>query len=161
MCSCHTHHTTRVTCRTHPPPMRQHVHHRALTRVRAGDALQVFIASFDSSTSPALSKAALTAYAVLLFIGSRISGLWFFFRVLFGVCLLLIGSHTRTYTLSAALTLRPCSAIVLLEDSRQARVHINPLASSPGLPSDISGSARAFCPVCCFVTTFLLPPIHL
>ena len=46
------------------------VRHAATSRRPAGDALQKFIFSFDGRDSPALSKTALTAYAVLVFIGS-------------------------------------------------------------------------------------------
>jgi hypothetical protein len=61
----------------------QHSHHSLLPLILAasfcfillpsGDALQKFISNFDSRESSALSKPALTAYAVLIFIGSCVS----------------------------------------------------------------------------------------
>ena len=77
------------------PSIPRHPHRLSLTRAFAGDALQVFIASFDSTSSPALSKAALTAYAVMLFIGSRCARL------------------SNSQSLSAALTLFLSTAVPL------------------------------------------------
>jgi hypothetical protein len=49
--------------------MRQLMMISPLNRSISGDALQKFILSFDSRALPSLSKTALTAYAVILFIG--------------------------------------------------------------------------------------------